>query len=81
MVQFLFYHVLLGAPYLLNGKLLKFILTVVLEIMLKFKFITFKTKCEVRALHPVRDACLYMGEATLPDPPDPHFLFAIALQP
>ena len=31
-----------------------------------------------------RDACLYMGEATLPDPPDSldlHFLFAIALQP
>ena len=27
---------------------------------------------------PVRDACLYMGEAT---PPDPHFLFAIASQP
>ena len=27
---------------------------------------------------PMRDACLYMGEAT---PPDPHFLFAIALQP
>ena len=26
----------------------------------------------------VRDACLYMGEAT---PPDPHFLFTIALQP
>ena len=27
---------------------------------------------------PASDACLYMGEAT---PPDPHFLFAIALQP
>ena len=34
--------------------------------------------------HPVRDACLYMGEASPPnlppppDPPDPHFVFAIA---
>ena len=33
---------------------------------------------------PTRDACLYMGEATplapldLPDPLDPHFVFAIA---
>ena len=27
---------------------------------------------------PARDACLCMGEA---DPPDPHFLFTIALQP
>ena len=29
-------------------------------------------------MHPSRDACLYMGEAT---PPDPHFLFALASQP
>ena len=28
-----------------------------------------------------RDAFLYMGEATPLDPSDPHFLFAIALQP
>ena len=27
---------------------------------------------------PVRNACLYIGEVT---PPDPHFLFAIASQP
>ena len=27
---------------------------------------------------PARDACLYMGEATLPDP---HFVFGIASQP
>ena len=30
---------------------------------------------------PARDACLYMGEASPPDPsapPDPHFDFAIA---
>ena len=30
---------------------------------------------------PTRDACLYMGEVTLPDSPDLHFIFAIALQP
>ena len=30
---------------------------------------------------PARDAFLYMGESTLPDPADPHFLFAIASQP
>ena len=30
---------------------------------------------------PLWDACLYMGEATPPVSPDPHFLFAIALQP
>ena len=26
----------------------------------------------------IRDACLYMGEASPPDPLDPHFVFAIA---
>ena len=31
-----------------------------------------------RVKRPARDACLYMGEATLPDH---HFLFAIASQP
>ena len=30
---------------------------------------------------PAMEACLYMGEATLPDPLDLHFLFAITLQP
>ena len=29
-------------------------------------------------MRPSRDACLYMGEAT---PPDPHFLFVLASQP
>ena len=28
---------------------------------------------------PAREACLYMGEASPPDPPAPHFVFAIAL--
>ena len=30
---------------------------------------------------PTREVYLYVGEATPPDLPDPHFLFAIASQP
>ena len=45
-----------------------------------------RIKRDIRIIikRPARDVCLYMGEVNLldpPDPPDPHFLFAIALQP
>ena len=65
-------------------------LLVVSKLLISTDFFLFLISRVSLIKRPVRDACLYMGEASLPAlpdpptppdppaPPDPHFVFAIA---